>query len=156
MPPSEPVSELILQNVKTALEGIVAGDDYFHTVRHVEINDGTHVAGHKHPAAFIKPYDTDMDGEGETVSDGIEHRMPMDVDLVYQGRTSGPTQFERLIRDGITALYADRSRGGLATHTIIDGVSRSYPGDPQQDIYVATLRVRVVFRTNGTDLGTAI
>lgn len=156
MPPLEPISERILQDVKSALEAIVAGDDYFSTLRHVEINDAAHTAGHQNPAAFIRPFDTDMDGEGETVSQGIRHSMPMDVTLIHEGRTNASTAFERLIRDGITALYVDRTRGGLATHTIVDGVRRTYPGEGQQDVYVATLRVRVVFRTNGTDLGTAI
>ena len=160
-PAAEPVSERILQNIQTTLAGITFGGDYWTTFRHAAILDGSIVGEHKTPAAFIRPLYTDMDGEGQTLTGGVRHEMRCSITLVLDTRTNGGTKLERAIRDVTRALYLDPQRGSYlgrenAVNTIVDQVERSYPDGTQLDQYIATLIVRVVFRTRADDLGTSI
>ena len=151
--PTEPTSELVLQNIVSTLRSVDAGGTYWTTIRNAFVGDDAAVAEHDTPAAYVIPYTTDMDGEGRSLTDAIRHEMRVEVRLVLTSRdANGSTHFERYIADVIRALYVDRTRGGNAVHTIVEDVERSYQGR-EGDAFIATLSVRVPFRTTTTDLG---
>lgn len=159
--PTTPVSERILANLVSTLQGVSAGASYFHTFRKVAVIDGAIVGDHKMPAAFIRPLFTDMDGEGQTLTNAVRHEMRVSITIAIDGRTNGATKLEELIRDTITAVYVDRQRGTYlgtanAVNTIVDQVERSYPEGEQLDTYLATLVLRIMFRTQLADLGVSL
>ena len=159
--PTTPVTERILANLVSTLSGVSAGVDYFHTFRHVAVIDGAVVAEHKMPAAFIRPLFTDMDGEGQTLTNAIRHEMRCSITLAIESRTGGATKLEEVTRDAIRALYLDPQRGTYlgtanAVNTLVDQVERAYPDGTQLDVYLATLIVRVIFRTRADDLGVSL
>lgn len=152
----EPTSETILRNIESTLKAVKAGASYWTTLRDVRILDTAAVSDHLLPAALIRAYRTDMDGEGQTLTRAIRHSLMVSITLVVASRSTGARDMELLIRDAITALYVDRTRGGNAVHTIVEAVDRSYPDGDRQDTYVATLQVRVEFRTAHNNLASSI
>lgn len=154
---SEPVSELILQDLTTALGGISAGATYWTTVRKATRGSMAALTEYDTPAVLVSPYSTEMDGEGQSLAQAVRHVMRLNVLLVLETRDAdSATQFERFIADAILAIYTDRTRGGNAVHTIIEGVERAFGDGDTSDHMVATLSLRIPFRTPSTDLGVSV
>jgi len=160
--PTTPVTERILANLVSTLSGVSAGVDYFHTFRHVAVIDGAVVAEHKMPAAFIRPLYTDMDGEGQTLTNAIRHEMRCSITLAIESRTGGRDEARGgdARRDPRALIWirsgAPTSAQRNAVNTIVDQVERAYPDGTQLDVYLATLIVRVIFRTRADDLGVSL
>jgi len=155
-PYDEPVSEKIIRNVETTLLGIDKGTGYFTTVRSVSRDDVATVDTSKAPLAVVLPTSTDMDGVSETLTSTIRHEMRCMVGLVLKDRSDAVRDMERFIRDATEALYSDRTRAGLATNTVVQGVTRTYPEGDQSAVYVAWLEVVINFRTEEADLSAAV
>ena len=114
-------TELILADIKTALEGVQGGAGYSNTVRHVsrDFVPPEDLHGTMLPALFVT-YESEDDAEFTQEQD--EGFIRIGVTAIAQAMTGLSTVLNSLIKDVHKALMADRTRSGLASDTIREGV----------------------------------
>ena len=153
MPVSQPVSDRIVDNIVTTLDGIDGPNvSYFHTIRKVQkVTAGPADIG-IYPYAEVAPGAANMD-----THTGI-YRVVQFFDIfVAHDQASTPAQtIEELIHDIVQALYVDQSRGDLAESTTIEGWEPDYPTDEADAITWAVIRVVVRYRTAEGDLTSSV
>jgi hypothetical protein len=133
MPPSTPISSLILANVKTTIETLAAGSTYFYTpgdVRHFEDYALDLTTGATFPVYFIAPQaeptaSRQMAGTHQLVTFGWE----VTLVGVHHGGASrseswGTQAVEQMRHDLLKALRADPTRGGYAIDTKVQSINR--------------------------------
>jgi len=152
--PSEPVRELVMQDIKSALELIVEGDTYWNTVNTVSrelkpptSTTGTHLFVYS-PGDSVLPYD------GRSTSTGvIDTQMQIDIIAWMPREIASDTASQRLVADIETAILADRTRGGNAINTRLLG-REVVTADANEPLSQVTVRFVVRYRTTFGDPGT--
>lgn len=162
MPPSAPILYSVLADVKTSLEAIAAGADYFYTwadVRHFE-DYALDVSRSSvtWPIAIIVPGRAQV-LRSESVMDGtfllVDHELELTVlGLHHDGssRAEGRgmlavTQMEHDIRKKMITTY---TRGGYAIETVADGYEPFAEDFQKADASVA-VHFKIRYRTKEND-----
>ena len=126
MPPSGlPVKEDIIANLKTALETITAGDDYYTSVQRVTRYVGGPMDMTEFPSSSL----------------GVDPDVPVEL--------------EKFIRDARQAVIVDRTRGSKAINTFAVSDQVFSPNQDDDPYAAAQLIIEINYRTNWDDLNIA-
>ena len=159
MPPSgTPVKEAILQNMKTVLETIVAGSDYYTSVQKVTRYNGGPMDMTEFPAIVIVPVSNDYDKPSTQGTLTIASHYQVQLSLFLRSRGTGsdqPESIENFIRDAHKAVLVDRTRNSLALTTFAVNDEVFYPTEDDDPFTAANLIIEVVYRTDWDDLNIA-
>ena len=154
-PSGEPVKEQIMANLQTTLEGVNGGASYYTDFSKVERVEAGGVQVKTFPTAIISPLGTEYDSPNAVVTTKIGATFRVEITVFLRTRSNATRAVERAIRDVHTALYVDRTRGGLAIDTRVAGSDPFYPSEATEPICGADISVSITYRTQATDLNTA-
>lgn len=158
MPPvTEPVPQLILQALQTALSLPDAGADYFFNVNVVKIGEDIFQAS-------VFPAVTIGIGEVGAIRDPKEGRVLMvgnfhwalSIVGAIDGFTDAPKRLLRLFHDIYRALMVDRTLGGLVLNTTITGCEMLPPISEDDTRSWLEIGLELHFRTKETSLLTGV
>lgn len=158
MPPAtEPIPQMILENLQTALGAADGGSDYFYDLNVVKIGEDIFQAAY-YPAVTIgigemgRLYENK---EGRVLWAG-NFRWSLSVIGAIEGYTDGPKRLIRMFHDIYRAVMADYTRGGVALNTIVTGAEMLPPADGDDTRSWLEVGVEVHFRTKDTTLLTGV
>jgi len=154
-PATEPVAELIIQNIEAALLTISPQNsttDYWNKIRSVHRHDVGYPTLSSYPSIVL------MMGN-KTISDELDaheyslntEELNIRMDIWLEQTSDAALQMQRIERDVRTALMLDprRTTSGteLAVHTHITGATYNYAADLSQPNALVELDVTIKFRT---------
>ena len=157
-PTAEPTIELILQDVETAIRGIVTTSStqtYWHNITQVyRTMPGQNSI---YPAVVIR-------FAGHNIEDALSsqnHSLNTeDLHLIVEGWFQGvddvPKIQQRFVRDIRIALMIDPTRGFNGVHTFITGAEYEHSGDTANPTALVAVSITIRFRTRVDDLETAV
>ena len=154
MPSGEPVKEDILQNLKTTIEGIAAGGDYYTDVREVSLLEAEPTMVSQYPCAIISPLGTEYDHPGTATMNTITGHYRVRATLLVRTRTNAALSIERFVRDVQKSILIDITRGGNAIDTYMTSDDVFYPTELDEPVAGADCVILVHYRTLRTDLNT--
>lgn len=154
-PTLEPVTERIMANVASALQGIRTDDvnqTYWHDVKKVLRVDTGYPEIKSMPACVLMITNLDVadDLDSQTHSLNVES-LGLEIDGWLSETTQEEKAMQRLARDIRAALMRDPRRGGLAIHTYIRGVQYHNATESEPNSLVQ-IQASVEYRTRVDDL----
>lgn len=114
--PSIPIREKVLENAKTTLSSIVAGESYFHTPSFVTRSAPNPASLPNDYTLFVfSPSDSAIIRDGRGTTSGVtETIIDIHVVVVASREVASDTFANEIAHDVEKALCADRNRGGFA------------------------------------------
>jgi len=165
MPPSGlPVKEDIIANLKTALETITAGSDYYTDVQRVTRYVGGPMDMTEFPCIVMTPEGTTYGPPATqgTLTSAASFRVVLGLYIRNRGASSSlgadpdvPVELEKFIRDARQAIIVDRTRGNKAINTFAVSDQVFSPNQDDDPYAAAQLTIEINFRTNWDDLNIA-
>lgn len=149
-PGADPVSLRILNDIKSTLEGITPGSDYFTAAPKVELYEGL-TEFNEFPAIAIIPQDEDAESgrQGATDKETWTWRIALLCGLkVRDSALSDATKFNH---DVEKILKVDWTRGGLANNTRILGKQIFVPGSEEDELTEVRILIEVKYATAYND-----
>lgn len=154
-PPIDPVQERILRNFAAMLRTPAPGSTYFGSVHQVFRAPAVMAkdAGLNSPAVYVSVVGVTGSQRGTDATNKLNRIMRVEVDaFLSMHAADATTRMERLAYDIETAIYADRTIGGLATETMLTGTSVSIAENGNVPLYGTTLSFEIEYRVLSTDL----
>jgi hypothetical protein len=146
---AEPKSELILQNLKTSLQGIDGSDPYWTTVASVRLTPSVpqDLEGEEKPGLLIIP-----SGEPTVIEHKPDYhdRRVMHVGIIgvlSRAKSDDGTALRRLMKDISVAVMADVTRGGNATMTKVD--KQLDASNIFGDLSVCEIELSIIYHCDG-------
>lgn len=158
MPPAtEPIPQLILENLQTALGAADGGSDYFYDLNVVKIGQDIFQAS-------VFPAVTIGIGEMGRLYENKEGRVlwaenlrwSLSVVAAIDGFTDAPKRLLRLFHDIHRAVMADYTRGGYALGTTVTGAELLPPAGEDDTRSWLEVGIEIHFRTKDTSLLTGV
>jgi len=152
-PSGNPVEEVILQDIETALAAIIEGSGYYHSVLYVDRVRAGSGKLKGYPSLILIPEGTRINRPGLTQT--IEATMVLTITGFIRERTNPALEIQRLVRDVHMALIQDIQRSGNAQITRITEILPFYPVEDTEAIGGFDMTVEVDYRTRELDLNVA-
>lgn len=117
--PATPVRELVLENVKTTLQAIESGSDYFNDV-HLVVRTAPNLANIPNELTLFvfSPGDSNVTRDGRGSPTGLtETQILINVIAIISHEIASDTHANQIAHDIEKAVLADRQRGGYAINT---------------------------------------
>ena len=156
-PTSEPVQELILQDVEGALALIDNGTGtYWNTFAHIERRNAGQATVEIYPMVIVSIIGTETrdDLDSDIHSLNVEDLL-LNVEVYHNQIDDIPLLHQRTLRDVRTALMVDPRRNSNAIHTYITHSQSWYPEKVGDPISIVEVDVRVRYRTRVDSLETS-
>lgn len=144
--PTEPIRELVMRDIKSALELIVEGDSYFNTVARVSrvLEQQTH---NELTLYVWSPSDATVNLDNKGTTTGIiETNMNVNIVALFAREVASDTFAMRLAADVERAVMADRDRGNYAVNTYLIG--REIVTRETEPVAELTIKLVVRYRTD--------
>lgn len=162
-PSTEPITELILQDVEAALAGIVTTGTtaYWHDIMYVKRVDAGYPTLPGYPALVVMLVENETLDELQTQEHSLNvESLHIRVDGWMRQATDVAKWMQRMARDIRTALMQEPRRSTLtgtrlAIHTFINAVRYVYAKDLANPLSLVEVDVMVHYRTDPTALETA-
>lgn len=150
--PIDPVSDRIVRNLMAQLRTPERGATYFHTIHQVRRGPYVGLAVPARTCVWVTNLATDIAGRGQDATGSLLCTMRVEVEArVKSSSTDVASDVERLASDLETAIYADRTLGGLATETMITAREPAYVEAGMESTYGLVLSLDVQYQTPTTD-----
>lgn len=151
-PTDPPIRKLILDNVKTTLEGINGAGSYRSTVQKVAHIGLNALDIQTYPFVAIGPPSFRFD-DGQYSKISVE--LTLTLLLVIRTATNATDTLHDLLEDVGLALRADVTRGGYAVDTHLRGDNQFVP-EISEPIYGTEVEVAITYRHLNTDPAAAL
>lgn len=159
-PTTLPVSENIVANLVTTLEGIKTTDPttaYWYTVRNVMRHGTSYPTINSYPACVVsigsKSIRDDISSNIHSVNDEELH---VSIDAWMTIARDALLELQKLERDVRTALMLDPTRGTAAIHTSIERVDYAYQLEGSQKHALVSVDLTIQYRTRTDSLETSV